>query len=71
MKAKQIITIITFAIATNIGMAQENVNSPKGSKHSPKLSTSELKTVANNIETDWRYGESGILWFEDQGRLDH
>lgn len=71
MKAKKTITCISFALATTIGVAQDNVGSQKGLNPSQKLSPSELKTVANNIETDWRYGESGILWLEDQGRLNH
>jgi len=59
MKAKQTITLITFAMTSIWGFAQE------------KLSPSELKAVANSIETDWQFGSSGVIWFEDQGRLNY
>ena len=59
MKAKQTITLITLIMTVTSGFAQE------------KLSSSELKAVANSIETDWRFGSSGIIWFEDQGRLNY
>ena len=59
MKAKLTITLITFILSATLAQAQE------------KLMDEQLKTVANSIETDWRFGRSEVLWLEDQSRLDY
>ena len=59
MKAKRTLTLLALTMTMTTTFAQG------------KLTESEIKAVANSIETDWRYGISGVMWLEDKGRLDY
>lgn len=54
MTTRRTLALIISTMAMTSGLAQE------------KLTEEEIKSTAQQIENDWRYGSNHVIWMENQ-----